>query len=328
MRPDYTLSIWPASIKKESDAELKDEIVHIHFDAKYKVANMNYIQEADDNIDDENDLKEEKEEQKKGNYKRADLLKMHAYKDAIRRTAGAYVLYPGDSARTRNGFHEVLPGLGAFPMRPNASDDGSRELKSFLKSVIYHFENRANQYENIQSKRYDVLSETRNTVQEPMPESFNDKKLIPDDTFVMVGFYKSQEHLGWISKNELYNFRTSKGKGQQPISNELVNSKYILLHGKGDDSSSILYEVAPWKNKESNQFGPKIYSKQQLIKREYPTVPSQDFYLILKLKEISWEQLKGQKFNFKNLTNYETFRNSGLPFSSTLSELLNNKVTE
>ena len=40
-------------------------------------------------------LDAEKAEQRAGNYKRADLLKMHAYRDAIRRSAGAYVLYPG-----------------------------------------------------------------------------------------------------------------------------------------------------------------------------------------------------------------------------------------
>jgi predicted component of viral defense system (DUF524 family) len=40
----------------------------------------------------------EKAENRKGIYKNADLLKMHAYKDAIRRTGGAYVLYPGDKS--------------------------------------------------------------------------------------------------------------------------------------------------------------------------------------------------------------------------------------
>ncbi len=29
------------------------------------------------------------------------MIKMHAYKDAIRRTGGAYVLYPGDKSLNR-----------------------------------------------------------------------------------------------------------------------------------------------------------------------------------------------------------------------------------
>ena len=37
------------------------------------------------------DLSEMKREEERGTYKRADLLKMHAYKDAIRRTGGRCV---------------------------------------------------------------------------------------------------------------------------------------------------------------------------------------------------------------------------------------------
>ena len=36
MRPDYTLSVWPGEISMEQ-AEREDLIVHIHFDAKYRV---------------------------------------------------------------------------------------------------------------------------------------------------------------------------------------------------------------------------------------------------------------------------------------------------
>src|SRR5829696_8253469 len=39
---------------------------------------------------------EEEEVERLARSKREDLLKMHAYRDAIRRSAGAYVLYPGD----------------------------------------------------------------------------------------------------------------------------------------------------------------------------------------------------------------------------------------
>ena len=68
---------------KRSEAEEKEQIVHIHFDAKYKIANINQIIEG--NQDDEQ-LNNEKKANLKGIYKNADLLKMHAYKDAIRRT--------------------------------------------------------------------------------------------------------------------------------------------------------------------------------------------------------------------------------------------------
>ena len=37
MRPDYTLTLWPEAFSEE-EAERQELIVHIHFDAKYKVA--------------------------------------------------------------------------------------------------------------------------------------------------------------------------------------------------------------------------------------------------------------------------------------------------
>jgi predicted component of viral defense system (DUF524 family) len=78
LRPDYTLSFWPFGIS-EAEAEKQELIVHVHFDAKYKIANLTDF--LDQNT--ENDLDEEKSENRKGIYKNADLLKMHAYKDAI-----------------------------------------------------------------------------------------------------------------------------------------------------------------------------------------------------------------------------------------------------
>ena len=70
---------------------------------------------------------------------------MHAYKDAIRRTGGAYVLYPGDKSINQKGFHEIIPGLGAFPVKPSKTDSGIGELKAFILEIIEHFIHRASQ---------------------------------------------------------------------------------------------------------------------------------------------------------------------------------------
>ena len=66
---------------------------------------------------------------------------MHAYKDAIRRTGGAYVLYPGDKSINKKGFHEIIPGLGAFAIKPKQGDNGTAELKDFIYKIIDHFNN-------------------------------------------------------------------------------------------------------------------------------------------------------------------------------------------
>ncbi len=71
---------------------------------------------------------------------------MHAYRDAVRRTAGAYVLYPGEpgDGQKFQGFHEVLPGLGAFAIRPNKDGNrrGSARWQIFWIEVIEHLANR------------------------------------------------------------------------------------------------------------------------------------------------------------------------------------------
>jgi len=136
LRPDYTLSIWPTDIK-ESDAEIQELITHIHFDAKYKVNNfyelINTVKGEELTDKEEASLLAEEKEESKGNFNNADLLKMHAYKDAIRRTGGAYVLYPGEGKNDPfRGFHELIPGLGAFVIKPDKDESGKEALKSFI----------------------------------------------------------------------------------------------------------------------------------------------------------------------------------------------------
>ncbi|MCU7551588.1 DUF2357 domain-containing protein [Chitinophagaceae bacterium LB-8] len=153
LRPDYTLSIWPFGIGAK-EAEEQELMTHIHFDAKYRIEDLKSIFGTDDYLD------EEKLDQTKGTFKRADLLKMHTYRDAIRRTAGAYILYPGSESKQIVGFHELLPGLGAFAIRPNKADAGIAHLKRFLSEVVNHFLNRASQREKMAQKTYEVRKST------------------------------------------------------------------------------------------------------------------------------------------------------------------------
>ena len=118
-------------------AEAQELAVHVHFDAKYRVQN---IAELFGPIDD--DLEETRSEERRGTYRRADLLKMHAYRDAIRRSEGAYVIYPGATSTPTafKGFHEILPGLGAFALKPGGDGQpaGIQHLSRFLDEVIAH----------------------------------------------------------------------------------------------------------------------------------------------------------------------------------------------
>lgn len=319
LRPDYTLSFWPFGIS-EQEAEKQELIVHVHFDAKYKIANLTDFLEQNT----ENDLDEEKAENRKGIYKNADLLKMHAYKDAIRRTGGAYVLYPGDKSINQKGFHEIIPGLGAFPVKPSKIDSGIGELKAFILEIIEHFINRASQREKIAFRTFDIYKnppESDNAVKEPLPEPYNtNRDLIPDDTFVLVGYYNSPEQYDWIQRTSLYNFRMGSGTGSLILDKETVSSKYLLLHTSGDIDSGDLWKIV--------SKGPRVYSKEDMERKGYPKPKKemQDNYLVIQIEPVTDNEFEDVIWNFKNLENYSTGRASAFPFTTSLTELMKNKI--
>ena len=202
MRPDYTLSLWPAEFSEE-EAEAQELMVHVHFDAKYRVEKI-----ADIFGNDEEDLGEEKVQQREGRYKRADLLKMHTYRDAIRRTQGAYVLYPGTKFQEWNGYHEILPGLGAFPLKPGNGDSG---IEEFIGKIVDHLCDRASARERHSYHTYTVHERpVEFPVPSMLPERSPDSVIRhtpPAETFVLVGWCKNEAHLDWIRKSGLYNCR-------------------------------------------------------------------------------------------------------------------------
>ena len=316
LRPDYTLSCWPFGIS-ETEAEKQELIVHVHFDAKYKIANLTDFLEQNG----ENDLDEEKAENRKGIYKNVDLLKMHAYKDAIRRTGGAYVLYPGDKSINQKGFHEIIPGLGAFPVKPSKTDSGIGELKAFILEMIEHFINRASQREKIAYRTFDIYKnppESDNVVREALPELYNtNRDLIPDDTYVLVGYYKSEEHLTWIKKRKLYNFRMDNVRGALTLTKESISSKYLLLHTTGNESSGELWRIVGK--------GFRVTSKETLKRLGYPS-PSQRNYLMIQIELVKDTEFENVSWDFKKLSNYSYGRASAFPFTSSLTELMKYKI--
>lgn len=316
LRPDYTLSFWPFGLS-EKDAEQQELIVHVHFDSKYKVGNLMSFLEG--NVAKE--LDKEKNENRKGIYKNADLLKMHAYKDAIRRTGGAYILYPGEKSINQRGFHEIIPGLGAFPVKPSKKDSGIGDLKAFILEIIEHFINRASQREKLAFRTFDIYKnppKLENEIRESLPEPYNkNRDLIPDDTFVLVAFYKTVEQYEWIRSNKLYNFRMSSSRGSIILDEQTVSSKYLLLHTTGQANSGDLWRIV--------SRGPRVFSKEELIKKGYPS-PSQDNYLVIKLEEVTELEFANVKWEFKKLTNHSLGRATAFPFTTSLTELMMNKV--
>ena len=144
MKPDYTIAFYPAGMT-EGEAVDNDLITYVHFDAKYKVSEVRDViktiersrrpdsnDEGDDDCEDGDrtgDVKSRRD------VKHVDILKMHAYRDAVYRTGGAYVLYPGDEDSAHNWTKydfedELFPAVGAFPMSP--SIDSKEAISEFL----------------------------------------------------------------------------------------------------------------------------------------------------------------------------------------------------
>ena len=304
MRPDYTLSIWPGNID-ETEAEKQDLIVHIHFDAKYKLNRILLNEKEPDDthtfMDEDADLTEEdllmnqeKQEEEKGIYKRVDLLKMHAYKDAIRRTSGAYILYPGSENKKLKGFHEVLPGLGAFCLSPNSIEKDSKEIEHFLHDILEHMLNRASQRERMSYHTYEIYNSEPSVVCEPMPEPYGiNRDLIPEETYVLLGSYKDANHLQWIINNKIYNTRTGTRNGSIRLKQEITRAKYVLLH-KGD--TQLLLRLG--------DKGPRVMSKEDLENKPYGHLyaPSRPYYIVFDLhsSEVE-EEFKNVKWNISQM---------------------------
>ena len=294
MRPDYTLSIWPGEISIDQ-AEREDLIVHIHFDAKYRVNKIDLG--VDDSMNDEQmseALLNEKKEQEEGIYKRADLLKMHAYKDAIRRTSGAYILYPGTVQRRLKGFHEIIPGLGAFCLTPSNYDEELITLQVFLLKIVEHMLDRTSQRERMSYYINNVYNTPSKSVREEMPDPAGDNRdFLPDETWVVLGYVKNDKQLEWIRKTGLYNFRTGTQNGSIRLSRNLVSSRYLLLHAHGESIQFVRLADE----------GPRVFRRSDLLRMGYPPSDNEEkkkdeIYIVYRLEpnntEPEWVQYHWQ----------------------------------
>ena len=276
MRPDYTLSIWPGEMS-EAEAERKDAIVHIHFDAKYRL-NRIIIEDKEIDLDaEEKELQEEKENREKDIYKRGDLLKMHAYKDAIRRTGGAYVLYPGTEKKIRKGFHEIIPGLGAFCIAPGHEDEQIPALKRFLRDVFIHFMDRNSQREKVAIAEHDIYSSEPEPFYEMFPEPYGNS-VFPDSVRVLLGCYKNQEHLEWILKQGKYNIRCGgEREGAVELQDSFINVKYLLLYDPEDLSVKSIMKMI--------KDHPVVVSDTMLADMYYPNPTPGQLYMLYDVSE-------------------------------------------
>lgn len=243
MRPDCSVRIRPedSTPSRVSAQELE---VWLHFDAKYRVDNLLAQLTSD--------LGERPEESTTSGAKRDDLLKMHAYRDAISRTAGAYVLYPGSeivNIQRHPGFKELLPGLGAFPLRP--SNDGlpaaSQALDQFLSDVFMHVASQVTRDERHRFWTATVHRPGAPTVMSSLTTDFLDEP--PADTDVLLGFVRSAEHRLWIERVRQYNIRAGDRAGAVEIGGRELGAKLLLLYENRNGALHVVHaaKVLSWR---------------------------------------------------------------------------------
>lgn len=114
LRPDIVIKI-----ERGGQPEL-----HV-FDAKLRVDGVASVD--DESEDDEADPL---------SFKKADVAKMHAYRDALPHVRSARVLYPGDVSREYPALEpgaRATDGVGAVPLVPGAQ---APELRALLRSIL------------------------------------------------------------------------------------------------------------------------------------------------------------------------------------------------
>ncbi len=305
-RPDYTLEVYSSDYVKPEDAVREGAVSYIHFDAKYRITDLRAFIGPDEMTEEQ--IKEEVENYKQDSvtntYKRGDLLKMHTYNDAIRRTVGSYVLYPGDfDSKTKNYrlFEEVLPGVGAFAIKPSIQADSENALKDFIYEIIearsrkYSRLNRMLSYSNL------VLGEPAiSTLDKRTSGKDKDNRNIHSDLCV-IGYLKhdyyeilSKAGLLYEGKTFVFYYYAIKGESVYSHHEAIGKAKYIRFY-QNDISVTDAYEIEPLKGIIKSR---ELVSKKQLVELLTESgcndgkERTADFYYVLKVEIISCKESK------------------------------------
>jgi len=295
LHPDYTLTFWPEELT-EAEAERQELLVHIHFDAKYRVEDIEGLfgAEGSDDADDEVE----------GNYKRQDLLKMHAYRDAIKRSQGAYVLYPGRSkaAVKLNGFHEILPGLGAFAVAPDAEGaaQGFEALDEFMSKVLEHLGNRTTALERLsyhvaESYIHEEKPVIYGALALPERDELSDtsRSLPPFEHHVVVAWFEDEAQLQWTMKKGFVVVRLGDRRGTWHVPPEFASARHILLHTHKSRIADGLLAL------KGGNPGYKVFTSEDLKATGYPGSASGDIYAIFEV--VRDPVFDGKKFDGRKL---------------------------
>jgi predicted component of viral defense system (DUF524 family) len=233
MRPDCSLraAVEPAAGQLEP--------LWVHFDAKYRVDT------SDDAVGPEPDDARGEARVARTDWLPATMVKMHAYKDAIRNTVGAYVVYPGvDGGRPFREHRELLPGLGAFALRPAATGDadGSQAIFKYIDDVLSHLALQSTQHERA---RYWGEQSYAGKPPSALVPAVPFLVRPPADMRALLGYTKSAEHRAWIARALLYNLRAdSHRSGAVGVDARELSAHHLIVYGDDPEEQIDLYRIS------------------------------------------------------------------------------------
>jgi hypothetical protein len=241
--------------------------VWLHFDAKYKLSDYGLLQDVagvDEDLIDQ--------------PVRDDLLKMHVYLGAIRRTVGSYVLFPGagHAINPYRAYVELLPGLGAFSLRPVSGGADTQTLRAFLENVLRHVASVATQERRHRYWDHQIFPPgspgPKSIGREPIPG------LPPADTSVLLGFVRTDKHRDWILRTDLYNMRADLARnGSVSVHSQETSTQLLVLY----NATEIL---GVWRLSGIAM----TLNRAQMLGLGYPA-PRGDAYVCVQLQDRIWD---------------------------------------
>lgn len=267
-KPDISMHVRPVGeVINEEDRSSLD--VWVHFDAKYK------LEVVEENI--------EKNVEAGARVTKDDVSKMHAYRDAIRNSAGAFVLFPGTYQDRFEEFDEILPGVGAFPLRPEGTESGDdqRALTKFIHSVIDHCCNQASKRERSQfwqNRHWSVQPDSDLGKQTVNAATFLTQP--PADTRVLVAYVRP-ENVQFVRKSLMYNLRADSGRaGSISPSDQELTAHYVLLwtgiEGRQPETLGLFTRKSNWY----------VSNSEEMVKSGYVSESHSSTYFVCNLDQV------------------------------------------
>jgi uncharacterized protein len=209
----------------------------IHFDAKYR------SELVIDVFGPPLQKHEEETSEEQPEWKPQDLHKMHTYKDAIRRSIGSYVIYPGaDGGSVFREHHELFAGVGAFALRPATGDaEGTQALVAFIDKAITHLASQTTQHER--GRYWEKQSYSGRPPDAPV-EAASFLTRPPADVMVLLVYTENAAHRAWIARERLYALHAdTRRSGAMGVKARKLSADYLIVYSEAPDEQVDLYQM-------------------------------------------------------------------------------------